>query len=482
MTPPVEEISDSRLNGVPPLPGTYDGGAPRDPTSSKPPVPHASLIPSSASASLTMRMVLATWWPLAASWVLMGVEMPLITAVLGRLPDETVQLAAYGGVFFPLSLAIEAPVIMLLAASTRLCDSPTNYRFLQRFSRVLGIGLTGVHGLIAFTPLFDLIVVPLLDTPEAVVEPARLGFQFMLPFTIAVAERRFHQGVLIRFGRQRQVGIGTLIRLVGTSTPLVIALVVGAENGAAIAGIAISCGVVSEAIYARICVFSVERGPMLTAVSERVLDLATTIRFYFPLALTSVLSLASYPFCSAGINRMPEALTSLAIWSAVSGLGFFTRSSGMAFNEVVIRHAGDPGGRRALRRFMLIAGTIMSGIVALIAATPLGEAWYIGLERIPENGMNLARIATWLLIPMPFLTFLISYWQGLLVDVHETRPISEGVAIGLTTIAIVLVAFVWIGTLGGAVAATLALTLASIFQAAWLAWRWRTIRKRAEAG
>jgi hypothetical protein len=96
--------------------------------------------------------------------------------------------------------------------------------------------------------------------------------------------------------------------------------------------------------------------------------------------------------------------------------------------------------------------------------------------------MNLARIATWLLIPMPFLTFLISYWQGLLVDVHETRPISEGVAIGLTTIAIVLVAFVWIGTLGGAVAATLALTLASIFQAAWLAWRWRTIRKRAEAG
>ena len=428
-----------------------------------------------------MRMVLATWWPLAASWVLMGVEMPMITAVLGRLPDETVQLAAYGGVFFPISLAIEAPVIMLLAASTRLCDSPENYRYLQRFSRVLGIGLTAVHGLIAFTPLFDLIVIPLLDTPEAVVEPARLGFQFMLPFTIAVAERRFHQGVLIRFGRQRKVGIGTLIRLVGTTTPLLIALAIDAKNGAAIAGIAISCGVVSEAIYARICVFSVERGPMLTAVSERVLDLATTIRFYFPLALTSILSLASYPICSAGMNRMPEALTSLAIWSAVSGLGFFTRSSGMAFNEVVIRHAGDPGGRRILRRFMLIAGTLMSGIVALIAMTPLGEAWYIGLERIPTDGMDLARVATWLLIPMPFLTFLISYWQGLLVDAHQTRPISEGVAIGLATIGIVLAAFVGLGNLGGAVAATLALTVASVLQAIWLGWRWRTIHNRAES-
>mgnify|MGYP001412147913 CR=1 FL=1 len=109
---------------------------------------------------------------------------------------------------------------------------------------------------------------------------------------------------------------------------------------------------------------------------------------------------------------------------------------------------------------MLVAGAGMSGIVALIAATPLGEAWYIGLERIPADGMDLARVATWLLIPMPFLTFLISYWQGLLVDVHETRPISEGVAIGLGTIALVLVAFVGLGTLGGAVAATLAIAQA----------------------
>ena len=68
----------------------------------------------STGTTLTLGLVLATWWPLAASWLLMGIEMPLVTAVMGRLPDETVQLAAYGGVFFPISLAIEAPVIMLL--------------------------------------------------------------------------------------------------------------------------------------------------------------------------------------------------------------------------------------------------------------------------------------------------------------------------------------------------------------------------------
>ncbi|MDG1358927.1 MAG: hypothetical protein P8J88_13960 [Phycisphaerales bacterium] len=437
-------------------------------------------LPSSPStgSALTLGLVLATWWPLAASWLLMGIEMPLVTAVMGRLPDETVQLAAYGGVFFPISLAIEAPVIMLLAASTRLCDSPENYRYLQRFSRRLGLALTGVHGLIAFTPLFDLVVVPLLDTPEAVVEPARLGFQFMLPFTIAVAERRFHQGVLIRYGRQRKVGVGTIIRLVAVVIPLMIGLAIGTEHSAAVAGFAISSGVVAEAIYARWCVLEVERGPMREAVSERSLDLGTTISFYFPLALTSVLSLASYPICSAGMNRMPDALTSLAIWSAVTGLGFFSRSSGMAFNEVVIRHAGDAEGARVLTRFMLIFGLGISALVALVAATPLGEVWYVDLERIPEDGMSMARLATWLMVPMPFLTFLISYWQGMLVHAHQTRPISEGVGIGLTTIGLVLVIFVSLGTVPGGVAATLAITLAGVLQAAWLAIRWNGVRRR----
>lgn len=50
----------------------------------------------------------------------MGVELPMISAVVARLPDQQVQLAAFGGVVFPLALLVEAPVIMMLAASTAL--------------------------------------------------------------------------------------------------------------------------------------------------------------------------------------------------------------------------------------------------------------------------------------------------------------------------------------------------------------------------
>src|SRR5690242_18772428 len=49
------------------------------------------------AAPLTGGEVLATWWPLAASWLLMGLELPMVSAVLARLPHPTVSLAAYGG-------------------------------------------------------------------------------------------------------------------------------------------------------------------------------------------------------------------------------------------------------------------------------------------------------------------------------------------------------------------------------------------------
>ena len=60
------------------------------------------------------------WWPLAGSWLLMGVELPLVVATVSRLANPEIHLAAYGGVVFPLSLLIEAPIIMILVASTAL--------------------------------------------------------------------------------------------------------------------------------------------------------------------------------------------------------------------------------------------------------------------------------------------------------------------------------------------------------------------------
>jgi len=68
-----------------------------------------------------MRRIAQAWWPLAASWLLMSLEGPMVSAVIARLADPKIHLAAYGGIVFPVALLVESPIIMLLAASTALC-------------------------------------------------------------------------------------------------------------------------------------------------------------------------------------------------------------------------------------------------------------------------------------------------------------------------------------------------------------------------
>jgi hypothetical protein len=51
--------------------------------------------PSSPSP-LSLRQVFQTWWPLAASWMLMSIEQPAAQAVITRLPHFEVNLAAWG--------------------------------------------------------------------------------------------------------------------------------------------------------------------------------------------------------------------------------------------------------------------------------------------------------------------------------------------------------------------------------------------------
>ncbi|MFN8589404.1 MAG: hypothetical protein U0704_16555, partial [Candidatus Eisenbacteria bacterium] len=150
-----------------------------------------------AARPLASREVLATWAPLAGSWLLMGLELPVVSAVMARLPNPTVSLAAYGGVVFPLSLLVEAPILMLLTASTALARDMASYRVVRRFMFVAGGSLTALHAAIAFTPLFDLIAGTLIGVPPEVREPARMGLRLMLPWTLSIAYRRTQQGVLI---------------------------------------------------------------------------------------------------------------------------------------------------------------------------------------------------------------------------------------------------------------------------------------------
>jgi len=393
---------------------------------------------------LSLRTIFVTWWPLAASWLLMGAELPVLSAVVARLPEPEINLAAYGGVVFPLALIIESPIIMLLAASTALSKDWLSYRKIWRFMMLAGAGLTILHLLLAFTPLYYLVVKVIIGAPQEIIEPARIGLMIMTPWTWAIAYRRFNQGVLIRFGHSQTVGIGTVIRLAADVLVLGIGYLLGSQPGIVVATCAVSAGVVSEALYSGIVVRPVLREQMMPALAtEQPLTLASFLAFYMPLVMTSLLTMLAQPIGSAALSRMPLALESLAIWPVVGGLIFMLRSLGMAYNEVVVTLLDRPASLESLRRFTIWLALISSLCLMLMAATPLSTFWFEQFSGLSRELTRLARVGLWVALPLPALAVLQSWFQGAILHGRRTRGITEAVVIYLVSIGLLF----WLGVL-----------------------------------
>lgn len=421
---------------------------------------------------MTIGRVLGLWWPLAASWLLMAAELPLMSAVVARLPDPRVHLAAFGSIVFPVALVIEAPIIMLLAASTALATDRRAYRWLARFTHGAGLALTLVHGLVAFTPLFE-VVVEVLGTPEEVVDSARTGLRILLPWTWAIASRRFQQGLLIRAESSRRVTQGTLVRLFVNAGVLAAGAASGRLPGIAVGTLAISAGVTSEALFvawfARPVVRSLpEPAPDAAPITGR-----SFARFYVPLAMTPLMTLLIQPIGAAAMSRMPNAMASLAVWPAVHGLVFLTRSVGMAYNEVVVALLGEPGGRAALARFTRILALVMMGILALVALTPAARLWFQGVTGFEPDLADLSRTGLFFALLMPGYAVLQSWYQGALVHGRRTRGISEAVALYLASSCVWLFIGVRLEPLPALHWALLAFSASGVLQTAWLWWRYR---------
>lgn len=405
----------------------------------------------------------------------MGLEMPIVSAVMARLADPEVNLAAYGGVTMPVALLIEAPIMMLLSASTALGRDLASYRLMHRFMMGAGLVLTLIHAAFAFTPLFDWVLVPLLGPPEEIIGPARLGLQVTLPWTWAIAHRRYHQGLLIRFGRSRHVTIGTIVRVIVMTATVLTAALLGAQ-GIVAAGLAITTGVIAEAVYCRLAVAPVIAGPLARAAPvEPALTWPAFQSFYVPLALTSLVSLLMQPLGSAAISRMPDALPSLAVWPVVGGLLFMFRSLGFALNEVVVAQLDRPDAWPSLRRFALLLTGGITATVALIAFTPLSRLWFGIVSGLDESLMNLATLGFATALLWPALDVLRNLLQGVIVHGRRTRAITESMGVFLVVSAVLLVVGTQWQAFPALPYAMVAFVLGTAAQVGWLWWRSRPL-------
>jgi hypothetical protein len=419
---------------------------------------------------LSTRRILRTWWPLAGSWFLMGFEGPAVSAVISRLADPKVNLAAHGGLVFPLALIVEAPIIMMLGASTALSRDWPSYLKLRRFMHRMGLALTIIHLLMVATPLYYVIARNIVHAPEQIIGPARLGLLILVPWTWSIAYRRFSQGVIIRFGNSLWVGLGTVVRLAADTLVLAVGFAIGSIPGVAVAAAALSAGVLSEALFAKIAVRKPLARLKRAAPLSRPLTTRAMLDFYIPLSMTSLITQVTAPVGSAALSRMPAALESLAAWPVVNGVNFLMRSFGLGLNETAVALLDYPRSFMRLRRFALVIG-ILSTIGLVIFLIPAVADLVFGrlLDLAPPLPF-LARNSVWFLLPIPALVVLQNLFQGVLLYSGRTRSITESVLLFVVVTTAILFGGVAWGAVTGIYIGIGAFTAGEVIRTFWL-WR-----------
>jgi hypothetical protein len=425
------------------------------------------------SQRLRYRDIFVLWLPLALSGEMISIAGPVVQAGISRLPEPTINLAAYGFVM-SIAVLVEGPVIMLITSSVALVRNRESYLLLRRFLIHLSLLVTGVGFLLYFTPLYDLIFTRLMAIPPEIVRVARPALRVLLFWPLAIAVRRFFQGILIWQGKSLLVTYGTIFRLSSLVATVVIGVSAGSMSGALIGGLAMAISVTVEMVviawWARPTIREKVMPLRANPSDGPVMNYSGLLRFYWPLAGTDIMRIAARPLTTAGIARLPDPTLSLAAWPVANGLTQLLANMVTSIQEVTLARIAAEDGRRRLAIFALTAGVLLSGVLVLVSFTGTASLYFETLMAVPADVQALAIPTTGILAMMPLLFASRNFLRGVMIWQRSTGAVQLAMFINLVALLAFLALGIYLGGLRGVIMAAWATIGAQFLEIVSLRW------------
>jgi len=383
----------------------------------------------SPDAQLTTSRIFRFYYPLALSWLFMSIESPISIGLISRLPNAEVDTAAFL-VLMGLALWIESPVIDLLATSTTLCRNRQSFAVLSRFALWLMGWCTFAHALVSLTPLYGFVTARVLSVPVEVAEALHRPLAIMIPWSACIGWRRYRQGILIRSGRTRLVGMGTAIRMSTMAVSGLLLYASGRLPGVEVAATALICSVFAEALF----VHAASKGPateLPESGSDKPLATRQLLKFHLPLTATTMLTLATLPIVAAAVAKAHDPVLQLAAWQVTTTLVWMHRTIVFALPEAVIALYRGPESVARLRRFCVAVGITSSASLLLLWLTRTDLLFFRYALGASERAASIAHFAVGLCVAIPVVGALQSYARGMLTVHHNTLPRLAAVSFGM---------------------------------------------------
>lgn len=430
----------------------------------------------SGGSELTARTILVFWAPLAATMLMMAVEGPFVSAVIARMAEPKYNLAAFG-VMVSLGFIVEAPIIMLMSAGAALVRNRDAFVKTRRFAMALNLWVTLSMLFVLIPPIFNLIARTVMHLPDRVADLTYVGLWLMVPWPAAIGYRRYYQGVLVRYNRTRFIALGTVLRFGMMALVSMILFYFSDWPGAYVGGAALTAGVVVEAAASRL----MAAGPIRLLLAQPIEPIGgATItysgiwKFYYPLALTSMLALGVRPLVTLLVGQGRMALESLAVLPVVHGLVFLFMCLGFSYQEASIALLGDRlENRKAMSRFSLWLGLVCSGGMILTAFTPLADVWFQTISGLSGQLARFSETPSRIMVLMPVLTCVSYFMRSALVVIRRTPALTWATALEVGVIVLAMGAAIFWLDLVGIKAMAWGLFLGCAASTAFLTWPYR---------
>ncbi len=384
---------------------------------------------------------------------MMAYEGQLLPAVIARMQHPEINLAAFG-VTLSLAMMVESPVIMLMGTSAALVKDRESYLKVRNFTYILNTVLTLVMLVISIPQVFRIVSEDIMGLPVSISTAANKGMLFMLPWPAAIGYRRFYQGIMISLNKTKRVAAGTIARMVSLTMAAFALFFIGGVEGNTLGAISLTIGVVTEALFTKLMAFDCIRTLNDLPSSGPVIRYKEILKFYYPLAMTSVITLSIHPSITFFMAWSYRGVESLAVLPVINGLVFFFRSIGLSYQEVPIALLkGNKENYKMLRNFAVTLAAVLVGTLSLIAYTPAAEFFFNSIAGLTPQLADFAALPLMILAFMPAMSVLYSYQRGMLIALSKTKPITNASIIEIISVFSILFFCTKILVLPGAVAA-----------------------------
>ena len=131
-----------------------------------------------------------------------------------------------------------------------------------------------------------------------------------------------------------------------------------------------------------------------------------------------------YEVITAALARVNDAVTTLAAFAVAMVLHIFIAAPSYQNHTITIAMVRGRQSLRATAWFIFIMSALIAILLALLAFTPVGGFVLLNLLGVTPPVAEGARAVLAILVPLPFVTGLRGFTQGLVSQARRTGLIS----------------------------------------------------------